>query len=48
MICLVIVDDAWKDFFEFSSLRHEVVAAMGIDKTDSDLIHTIRVCNHNN
>ena len=45
MIRFVIVDDAWEDSFLFSSLRNTVVAAMEIDKSDSDLIQTIRVCN---
>ena len=45
MIRLVIVDNAWEDSFSFSSLRDKVVVAMGIDKSDLDLIQTIRVCN---
>ena len=45
MIRLVVVDNAWEDSFSFSSLRDKVVVAMGIDKSDLDLIQTIRVCN---
>ena len=45
MIRRMYLDDAHEDSFSFSSLKDKFVVAIGIDKSDKDLVGTMRICN---
>ena len=44
-IASAVLDGAYMDSFEFSSLVDKIVISIGIDEATSDLIETVRVCN---
>ena len=45
MIRRMFLDGAYEESFSFSSLNDKLVVAIGIDKSDKDLVGTMRICN---
>ena len=45
MIRRIFLDDAYKSSFSFSSVKDKLVVAIDIEKSNTDLVGTWRVCN---
>ena len=45
MIRIMFLDDTYENSITFFKLKNKLVVAVGIDKSDTDLVGTWRVCN---